>query len=457
MVSGGSLWVADFNNDRVQKFSLTDNSFEDSIDLSAIGGVSNIVADPSSGNFYVVDSGGKINEITPTGAPVRTIGEGVLDEPYGLVIDPATGRLYVSDFGLGKVVVFNGDDGDDIDTIGGFDGPVGLAFDPLSRILYVADSGNSRVARFEIPAPPACTPIAGVEATTLIPTSVSLDCAGSGPLTYEIVTAPAHGVITQFDPETGALTYVPEAGYAGPDSLAFTATDAAGVSQLTTVSFTVKIPPVVKAQVAPAPVPIVHETTNLSLASGTVLIKVPGEKNFKKLDGSVLVPLGTVIDATDGRVFSTLANKAKEFSTAQFWGGVFDVIQTSEDDPVDVMRLRNEYVEGAKCRPDDSDSANTASISSTKSVTIAKKKKKAKNKVWGDGKGKFRTQGSGSSASVRGTRWLLADYADGTLVSVSKGLVAVKDFAAHKTFQVKAGESHFAPLKKKKRKSVSCK
>ena len=55
--------------------------------------------------------------------------------------------------------------------------------------------------------------------------------------------------------------------------------------------------------------------------------------------------------------------------------------------------------------------------------------KKKKRRLWGDGKGKFRTQGEFSSATVRGTRWLTEDRCNGTLTRVTKGRVAVRDFA----------------------------
>ena len=64
--------------------------------------------------------------------------------------------------------------------------------------------------------------------------------------------------------------------------------------------------------------------------------------------------------------------------------------------------------------------------------------------MWGDGKGKFRTQGEFSSATVRGTRWLVEDRCNGTLTRVTKGRVAVRDFARKRTVIVRAGKSYLA-------------
>ncbi|BAU44230.1 Ig-like domain-containing protein [Leptolyngbya sp. O-77] len=47
-------------------------------------------------------------------------------------------------------------------------------------------------------------------------------------LTYSVVTAPANGTLTSFDAATGAFTYLPNAGYVGPDSFSFQANDGSG-------------------------------------------------------------------------------------------------------------------------------------------------------------------------------------------------------------------------------------
>jgi hypothetical protein len=45
---------------------------------------------------------------------------------------------------------------------------------------------------------------------------------------------------------------------------------------------------------------------------------------------------------------------------------------------------------------------------------------------------------------VRGTVWTTTDYCDGTLVSVQRDVVSVRDFVRHKTITVTAGQSYFA-------------
>ncbi len=63
-------------------------------------------------------------------------------------------------------------------------------------------------------------------------------------LTFAIVTGPSHGTITNFNSATGTLTYTPEAGYVGADSVTFTVTDdgtAGEPAALTSDSATVSI------------------------------------------------------------------------------------------------------------------------------------------------------------------------------------------------------------------------
>ena len=83
-------------------------------------------------------------------------------------------------------------------------------------------------------------------------------------------------------------------------------------------------------------------------------------------------------------------------------------------------------------------------------VSAHAKSKKPTRRLWGSGKGKFTTKGKYASATVRGTNWLVADYADHTQVTVKKGLVAVKNFATGKTVLVPAGHTVVINAKKPK-------
>lgn len=66
-------------------------------------------------------------------------------------------------------------------------------------------------------------------------TLVAIDPEGD-PISYEVVSLPAHGTLTGTAPR---LTYVPDPNYSGPDSFQFRASDATGPSNVATVRLTV--------------------------------------------------------------------------------------------------------------------------------------------------------------------------------------------------------------------------
>ena len=59
-------------------------------------------------------------------------------------------------------------------------------------------------------------------------------------------------------------------------------------------------------------------------------------------------------------------------------------------------------------------------------------------------KGKFKTSGRYAAATVRGTKWTIADRCDGTLTRDITDSVAVTDLVRHKTFILHAGQSYLA-------------
>lgn len=49
---------------------------------------------------------------------------------------------------------------------------------------------------------------------------------------------------------------------------------------------------------------------------------------------------------------------------------------------------------------------------------------------------------------MRGTKWLVEDYADGTLTKVARGVVTVRDRCKKRTVTLRAGQQYFARLPK---------
>jgi CSLREA domain-containing protein len=192
--------------------------------------------------------------------------------------------------------------------------------------------------------------------------------------------------------------------------------------------------PVIGAASEVLPRPVVGRSSNLHRAQGTVLVQLPGTKQFVPLTADRQVPVGTVIDATKGRVTLSVSDGHGGISTAVFYGGIFRFTQTTGSKPLATMTL-------VGARPT---CARAGAAAAGAARTSKKKKKVTSRQLWGDGKGNFQTKGTYSSATVRGTKWNVKDTCAGTTTRVARGVVAVRDFVKQKTVLVKAGRSYLA-------------
>ena len=174
-------------------------------------------------------------------------------------------------------------------------------------------------------------------------------------------------------------------------------------------------------------VPENGETLAVEPVSGVIYIKLPGKGKQVKLTEGMLIPVGSVVDATKGKVTLTSVNKAGETQTAIFFGGKFLVAQRDGSGLV-TLKLRGNL--------------NCASARPSALATASAGRKG--RRLWGSGKGKFRTEGNYGSATVRGTVWLTEDRCTGTFFKVRKGVVTVRDFSANETFPLGKGKSYFA-------------
>ncbi len=152
----GNIWITDYANNRVQKFS-PKGSFIASYGSAGSGngqffGPGGIDINQSTGDVYISDAGNhRIEQLSSTGAFIRTFGtsgSGELTRPGGLKIDSA-GNLWVPDMTANKIVKFTAS-GAFIATYGKegsgevqFKQPSAIAFS--GENLYVSDTGNHRV------------------------------------------------------------------------------------------------------------------------------------------------------------------------------------------------------------------------------------------------------------------------------------------------------------------------
>jgi hypothetical protein len=200
--------------------------------------------------------------------------------------------------------------------------------------------------------------------------------------------------------------------------------------------------------------PVPGKTFDARVVSGDVFIKYPAGtgpravkplKGFVPLKGAANVPIGAQLDTRKGRVAVTSAadTGGVKTQTSDFYDGIFAVKQAlPKTKPKKPATLITDLV--LKGEPSRSE---CAPLKGAAAVAATKKKRGAKSvlgSLWGNGKGKFRTTGKYSSATVRGTIWLTQDRCDGTLTTVKRGVVSVRDFKRKKTVSVKAGHSYLA-------------
>jgi Ca2+-binding RTX toxin-like protein len=213
----------------------------------------------------------------------------------------------------------------------------------------------------------------------------------------------------------GLCTYTPAPGYTGPDAFSYLVSDGRGGTVVGAVSVSV-------ATTAP---PVTGVTVNVEPVAGSVLVRLPGTDRFVPLSSLASIPVGSTVDVTDGTVRLTQARPEGTRESAEFYEGVFTVLQARAAEAIAVLRL-----EGG----DFSECGGTSAFFA----------EKPKRKLWGAGKGKFRTRGRFSAATVRGTTWYTADGCDGTLTRVTEGSVTVTDFVRGVDVTVAAGQSYLA-------------
>jgi hypothetical protein len=165
--------------------------------------------------------------------------------------------------------------------------------------------------------------------------------------------------------------------------------------------------------------------------SGKVLIKKAGSTKFTDLNGQTEIPVGSQVDTLHGTLRLTAGLGGGQTNTADFYQGVFTILQKKARGAFTTLRL-------------DGGNFRNCGRASTRALSIQAKSKKPVRKVWGSGKGKFTTKGRYSSATVRGTKWLTLDRCDGTLTRVLRGIVRVRDFRARKNVDVRAGHTYLA-------------
>src|SRR5262249_23569103 len=144
----------------------------------------------------------------------------------------------------------------------------------------------------------------------------------------------------------------------------------------------------------------------------------------------IQIPVGSIVDTVNGRVTLTSAgSKGGPPQSADFYFGVFEVLQPPKGPPITVLKLIS-----PPCPGNQDTRSRTASASRSK-----------KNGLWGSGHGNFKSVGRHGAATVKGTIWFTQDRCDGTFFKVKRGVVSITDFTRHKKVSVGAGSTYLAP------------
>jgi hypothetical protein len=269
---------------------------------------------------------------------------------------------------------------------------------------------------------------------------------GGGPLVYTQST-PAESVGSDFTSHAVSASVsglVPNALY----HVRLVASNSAGTTFGPDVAFTTAR--------APAPgAPTLGRSFNITPVSGIVLLLLHGQ--LVPVTQVTQIPQGTVIDALHGTIqvitaaggghpaHDAAAKKgngkkgAGKTQSGTFGGGVFKIKQAHNG--LATLSLVEGAFAGAPsfatCKAHKAGEASAAALSS-----------KTLQLLHASAKGKFATKGRFAAATVRGTKWGIADRCDGTRIRDITDSVAVTDFVRHKTIILHAGQSYLAKARK---------
>lgn len=214
--------------------------------------------------------------------------------------------------------------------------------------------------------------------------------------------------------------------------------------------------------------PALGKDFNLEELSGEVFVSVPGPegrasasiaqrrgayrspvkgRHFVPIEQIRQIPVGSLVDTRfgKGRVTTAVDPAAKRLQSGNFAAGVFQVLQARRPRARGLTTLR---LKGASFRPCRSGGGRKGTRGSVgQAIALAARRrlsKKTIRKLNASAKGNYRTQGQQSAATIRATIWVTADRCDGTLTTVKRGKVAVRDFRRKKTVIVRAGKRYLA-------------
>ena len=198
------------------------------------------------------------------------------------------------------------------------------------------------------------------------------------------------------------------------------------------------------------PVPEVGEEVNVEVASGRVLVAVSAATirggrarasqrglNFVPLQQARQIPTGSFLNTRRGTIEMVSATgSGSRTQSGKFSGGLFQVLQSRARRARGLTEMRLKGSGFRRCR--------TGRRGRSAAAAGRRLSRRTIRRLRANARGRFRTRGRHSAATVRGTVWITADRCDGTLTSVKRGKVAVRDLRRKRTILVRRGKSYLA-------------
>jgi hypothetical protein len=177
---------------------------------------------------------------------------------------------------------------------------------------------------------------------------------------------------------------------------------------------------------ASTPTPVLGQSVAASTVSGQVLVEKPGTTTYVPLSSAGTLPVGTIVNATNGRIALTAAGSGKTRHKGQFYGGEFKLGQAHSG-------LTNLTLTGG------------TPCAGSAAATAHHRPAARKAQLWGTGHGgDFETTGTYAAGTVLGTRWLTKDTCTATVIRVLEGEVRIHNLVTNSTVVVHAPGSYTA-------------
>jgi hypothetical protein len=156
---------------------------------------------------------------------------------------------------------------------------------------------------------------------------------------------------------------------------------------------------------------------------------------FVPLEEVRQLPVGSFVDTRFGTSQLTSArNRRGRLQTGKFSLGVFQVLQSRARRAKGLTEVRLKGGNFRSCR----------TSRRGKGANAAQVRRRRIRRVRSDTNGRWKAGAKSSAGTSRGTVWITTDRCDGTLTTVKRGKVAVRDFRRKKTILVRAGKSYLA-------------